>query len=65
MSNCFGGRDGVGAKKGIDATVPLSAPAGKFTRIRVRGEQDVDLAVVVDQTAGSDWRRLLGKGPSK
>ncbi|MGO9702365.1 MAG: hypothetical protein ACLPX7_24240 [Xanthobacteraceae bacterium] len=55
----------MGAKKGIDATVPLSAPAGKFTRIRVRGEQDVDLAAVVDQTAGSDWHRLLGKGPSK
>ena len=58
-------RDGVGAKMGIDATVPLSAPAGKFTRIRVPGEQDVDLASVVDQAANGNWRRLLGKGPTK
>src|SRR5208282_6486170 len=58
-------RDGVGAKMGIDATVPLSAPAGKFTRIRVPGEQDVDLAAVVDQAASGDWRRGLAKGPMK
>jgi 2,5-furandicarboxylate decarboxylase 1 len=50
---------------GIDATVPLSAPAGKFTRIRVPGEQDVDLASVVDQAANGNWRRLLGKGLTK
>ena len=49
--------DGVGAKLGVDATVPLSAPAGKFTRIHVPGEELVDLAAVVDTEVGSDWRR--------
>ncbi|MBV8534212.1 MAG: UbiD family decarboxylase [Alphaproteobacteria bacterium] len=48
---------GVGAKMGIDATVPLDAPAGKFTRIRVPGEETVDAAVVVDSEAGGNWRR--------
>jgi 2,5-furandicarboxylate decarboxylase 1 len=41
---------------GIDATVPLAAPPGKFTRIRVPGEADVDLAAVIDAAAGGDWR---------
>jgi 2,5-furandicarboxylate decarboxylase 1 len=53
-------RDGVGAKLGIDATVPLSAPAGKFTRIHVPGEESVDLATVVDDKMGGDWRRASG-----
>ena len=46
--------NGVGAKMGLDATVRLDAPAGKFTRIRVPGEESVDLAAVVDTAA--DWR---------
>jgi 2,5-furandicarboxylate decarboxylase 1 len=50
-------RDGVSAKLGIDATIPLSAPPGKFTRIRVPGEDAVDLAAVIDATLGGDWRR--------
>ncbi len=50
-------RNGVGAKMGIDATVPLDAPPGKFTRIRVPGEDAVDLAAVIDVEAGGDWRR--------
>ena len=48
--------NGVGAKMGLDATVRLDAPAGKFTRIRVPGEESVDLASVVD--AAGDWRRV-------
>jgi len=51
-------RDGVGAKMGIDATVPLDAPAGKFTRIRVPGEEVVDLDAVVDAAARGDWRNV-------
>jgi 2,5-furandicarboxylate decarboxylase 1 len=47
-------RDGVGAKMGLDATVPLDAPAGKFTRIRVPGEAEIDLAAVVNPSA--HWR---------
>jgi 2,5-furandicarboxylate decarboxylase 1 len=37
-------RDGVGAKMGLDATKPLDADEMKFKRIRVPGEEDVDLA---------------------
>jgi len=53
-------RDGVGAKLGIDATKPLDAPALRFTRIRVPGEETVDLAAVVDAARGGDWRKALG-----
>jgi 2,5-furandicarboxylate decarboxylase 1 len=49
--------DGVSAKLGIDATVRLSAPAGRFTRIHVPGEETVDLAAVIDTSPGNDWRR--------
>jgi 2,5-furandicarboxylate decarboxylase 1 len=54
-------RDGVSAKLGIDATIPLSAPPGKFTRIRVPGEDAVDPAAVIDATMGADWRRAGGR----
>jgi 2,5-furandicarboxylate decarboxylase 1 len=50
-------RDGVGAKMGIDATVPLDAPPGKFKRISVPGEEQVDLEAVVDADAAGNWRR--------
>ena len=36
-------RDGVSAKLGLDATVPMSAEPFDFTRIRVPGEDTVDL----------------------
>ncbi len=49
-------RDGVGAKMGLDATVPLDAPDGKFTRIRVPGEAEIDLNAVVNTTA--QWRKV-------
>lgn len=49
--------DGVGAKMGMDATVRLDAPAGKFTRIRVSGEESVDLDSVIDADAAGDWRK--------
>ena len=49
--------NGVSAKLGIDATVPLDAPPGKFTRIRVPGEEAVDPVAVVDAEAGGNWRR--------
>ncbi|MBV9736362.1 MAG: UbiD family decarboxylase [Acidisphaera sp.] len=48
---------GIGAKMGIDATVPHDAPPGKFTRIRVPGEEAVDPAQVIDAAAAGDWRR--------
>ena len=39
---------------GLDATAPLDAPPMKFTRIRVPGEAEVDLAAVIVPEA--DWR---------
>ena len=50
-------RDGVSAKMGFDATIPLSSPALKFKRIAVPGEDEVDLAKVID--SGADWRKAL------
>lgn len=44
--------DGVGAKLGFDATRPLSAPEMRFKRIRVPGQEQIDLAAVVDDGAG-------------
>ncbi|GAC1327162.1 MAG: UbiD family decarboxylase [Beijerinckiaceae bacterium] len=52
---------GVGAKMGLDATVPLDAPPMKFTRIRVPGEAEVDLAAVI--TPNVDWREAVGLPP--
>ena len=48
-------RNGLGAKMGIDATVPLDAPEFRFKRIRVPGEDDIDLASVVESHVGG-WR---------
>jgi 2,5-furandicarboxylate decarboxylase 1 len=50
-------RNGVSAKMGFDATVPLAAPALKYKRIRVPGEEAVDLAKVIDESA--DWRKAI------
>lgn len=50
-------RQGVGAKMGMDATKPLSAAEMVFKRIRVPGEEDVDLAKVID--ADKDWRNWI------
>ena len=48
-------RDGVGAKMGIDATKPLDAQKMKFKRIRVQGEENVDLQKVVGNMSCA-WR---------
>jgi 2,5-furandicarboxylate decarboxylase 1 len=49
---------GVGAKLGIDATIPLDAPEMRFKRIRVPGEETVDLARLLGNDP--DWRRAMG-----
>jgi 2,5-furandicarboxylate decarboxylase 1 len=51
--------DGVGAKMGLDATIPLDAPEMRFKRIRVPGADSLDLAQLLVQ--GADWRRVLGR----
>lgn len=48
---------GLGAKMGLDATIPLDAPEMKFKRIRVPGEAEIDLASVV--SPGADWHAAL------
>ena len=47
-------RDGVGAKMGLDATKPLDADEMKFKRIRVPGEEEVDLAKVIGDLGGKE-----------
>jgi len=51
--------DGVGAKMGMDATVPADAAEGRFTRIRVPGQDELDLEQLV-APAPSDWRDRIG-----
>ena len=50
-------RDGVGTKMGLDATVPFGAPPGKFQRISIPGEHELDLAALTDPCPGSEWRQ--------
>ncbi len=57
-------KEGVGAKMGLDATRPLDAPPLRYKRIRVPGEEKVDLDAVLDSSAGGDWRRARGRGLS-
>ena len=54
-------RNGVGAKMGMDATKPLDADEMKFKRIRVPGEDKIDLNKVVGPVPGQSWRRALGQ----
>jgi len=53
-------RDGVGAKMGIDATVPLDAPEFRYRRIRVPGEEGIDLAAVLEPQADG-WRQYASE----
>ena len=53
-------RNGVGAKMGLDATRPLDADEMKFKRIRVPGEDEVDLARVVAAAPSEAWRKAIG-----
>jgi len=52
-------RDGVGAKMGIDATKPVAAPDMTFKRIRVPGEEKIDVAEVLKRRTSADWRSAL------
>jgi 2,5-furandicarboxylate decarboxylase 1 len=49
--------DGVSAKMGLDATRPLQYEGHTFTRVRIPGEESVDLAKAIDPQASAD--RLL------
>jgi 2,5-furandicarboxylate decarboxylase 1 len=52
-------RDGVGAKMGLDATKPLEADAMRFTRIRVPGEENVDVAALLATAGKINWRDAI------
>ena len=52
--------NGIGAKMGIDATVPLGELAGKYKRIRVPGEELVNPAMVLDPAGARNWRSRIG-----
>lgn len=54
-------RNGVGAKMGMDATKPLDADEMKFKRIRVPGEDKIDLNKVIGSVPSHSWRRALGQ----
>ena len=51
-------RDGVGAKMGLDATKPLDASEMKFKRIRVPGEDKVDLDKLMSPP-GLSWKQAV------
>src|SRR5262245_48383203 len=51
-------RDGVGAKMGLDATKPLAAEEMRFKRIRVPGEETIDVAEVI-RRGSTNWRDAL------
>lgn len=52
-------RDGISAKMGVDATVPLGAEPFAFKRIRVPGEEAVDLRALTDPDPGNTLAGLL------
>jgi 2,5-furandicarboxylate decarboxylase 1 len=52
-------RDGVGAKMGLDATKPLAAPEMHFKRIRVPGEETIDVGEILKRSDAADWRAAL------
>jgi 2,5-furandicarboxylate decarboxylase 1 len=52
-------RDGVGAKMGLDATKPLSAGEMVFKRIRVPGEDSVDVERLLAEPGGPSWRDVV------
>lgn len=51
--------NGVGAKMGLDATKPLNAKEMTFKRIRVPGEDVVDVEKVLSGVVGASWRQAV------
>ncbi len=55
-------REGVGAKMAMDATRPLAAEPLSAIRIRVPGEESVDLAAIADAIPAEQWRTVNRAG---
>ncbi|HEX3970121.1 MAG TPA: UbiD family decarboxylase, partial [Stellaceae bacterium] len=49
--------NGVSAKLGIDATIPLDAPEFRYKRIHIPGEESVDLSLAVPARDNRGWRQ--------
>ena len=54
-----GRHDGTTAQMGLDATKPLTYAGHTFTRVRVPGEQDIDLDKVIDSDPARALAALL------
>jgi len=52
-------KNGLSAKMGLDATVPIDAPELDFKRIHVKGEEQVNLASVLQQDSSAAFCRIL------
>jgi 2,5-furandicarboxylate decarboxylase 1 len=52
-------RNGVGAKMGLDATKPLSASEMTFKRIRVPGEENVNVKALLASSGAPNWREAV------
>ncbi len=50
---------GISAKMGLDATKPLAYEGHVFTRVRIPGEDQVDLGRELDAGARPEWSRIL------
>jgi 2,5-furandicarboxylate decarboxylase 1 len=44
---------------GLDATKPLQADEMVFKRIRVPGEENVDVGRLLDSSGGTNWREAV------
>ena len=53
--------DGISAKMGLDATAPVDAPELAFKRIRVKGEDQVDLATALQADPNAAFARILAE----
>ncbi|MCK1312397.1 MULTISPECIES: UbiD family decarboxylase [unclassified Bradyrhizobium] len=53
--------DGISAKMGLDATAPIDAPELAFKRIRVKGEDQVDLAAALQADPNAAFARILAE----
>jgi 2,5-furandicarboxylate decarboxylase 1 len=51
--------EGISAKMGLDATRPLAYDEHVYTKVRIPGEDEVDLDDELQSGAAPDWNRLL------
>ncbi|TAL78859.1 MAG: UbiD family decarboxylase [Burkholderiaceae bacterium] len=52
---------GISAKMGLDATRPVNYPGHVFTKVRIPGEDEVDLSAVLADGADVDTQDLLAR----